>query len=496
VNLELVVDARNTGIWLALLRDGKLIELHEERGNTDFAVGDVYLGRIRRVVPSLNAAFVDVGHEKDAFLHYLDLGLQYNSFAKFVKDSIHGKQNVPDLMYFKMDKDLQKDGKMTETVSSSQQVLVQVAKEPISTKGPRLSAEVTLAGRYIVLVPFSEKISVSQKIKDNAERARLKELMDRIKPKNFGVIIRTVAEHKATIDLENDLQNLLDKWKTIHENLKGGNAPKRILGELNTTTSILRDLLNADFTNIHVNDEKLLAEMKEYISANVPGKEKILKHYDGKLAIFEKFEISKQIKTLFGKKVQMPSGAYLIIEHTEAMHVIDVNSGNRKGATGQEANALATNLEAAEEIARVLQLRDMGGIICVDFIDMHDKENNKILFEKMKSFMKSDRAKHNLIPPSKFGVIEITRQRVRPETEIKTAEVCPTCSGSGEITASILFAEEIENNLNYLLGDKGMKGISLLVHPYLAAFFKKGLVSKQMKWFLKHKKWIPVRGIT
>ena len=299
MNLELVVDARNTGIWLALLRDGKLIELHEERGNTDFAVGDVYLGRIRRVVPSLNAAFVDVGHEKDAFLHYLDLGLQYNSFAKFVKDSIHGKQNVPDLMYFKMDKDLQKDGKMTETVSSSQQVLVQVAKEPISTKGPRLSAEVTLAGRYIVLVPFSEKISVSQKIKDNEERARLKELMDRIKPKNFGVIIRTVAEHKATIDLENDLQNLLDKWKTIHENLKGGNAPKRILGELNTTTSILRDLLNADFTNIHVNDEKLLAEMKEYISVNVPGKEKILKHYDGKLAIFEKFEISKQIKTLF-----------------------------------------------------------------------------------------------------------------------------------------------------------------------------------------------------
>jgi len=496
VNLELVVDARNTGIWLALLRDGKLIELHEERGNTDFAVGDVYLGRIRRVVPSLNAAFVDVGHEKDAFLHYLDLGLQYNSFAKFVKDSIHGKQNVPDLMYFKMDKDLQKDGKMTETVSSSQQVLVQVAKEPISTKGPRLSAEVTLAGRYLVLVPFSEKISVSQKIKDNAERARLKELMDRIKPKNFGVIIRTVAEHKATIDLENDLQNLLDKWKTIHENLKGGNAPKRILGELNTTTSILRDLLNADFTNIHVNDEKLLAEMKEYISANVPGKEKILKHYDGKLAIFEKFEISKQIKTLFGKKVQMPSGAYLIIEHTEAMHVIDVNSGNRKGATGQEANALATNLEAAEEIARVLQLRDMGGIICVDFIDMHDKENNKILFEKMKSFMKSDRAKHNLIPPSKFGVIEITRQRVRPETEIKTAEVCPTCSGSGEITASILFAEEIENNLNYLLADRGLKDISLLVHPYLAAFFKKGLVSKQMKWFLKHKKWIPVRGIT
>jgi len=496
VSLELVVDARVNGIWIALLRDGKLIELHEERGNSDFVVGDIYVAKVRRLSPSLNAAFVDVGYEKDAFLHYFDLGAQFKSFSKFVKETLNGKQNVPDLQYFKLEKDIEKEGKIADVVSSSQSILVQVAKEPISTKGPRLSAEVTVAGRYLVLVPFSEKISISQKIKGGEERDRLKELMDRIKPKNFGVIIRTVAENKSTADLEGDLKNLLDKWKTIYQNLKTSHPPKRVLGEINTTSSILRDLLNSDFTNIHVNDSKLLGEMKEYISSISPGNERIVKHYDGKLEPFERFGINKQIKTLFGKKVPLPSGGYLIIEHTEAMHVIDVNSGNRKDANGQESNALATNVEAAEEIARVLQLRDMGGIICVDFIDMHDRENNKILFDKLKEFMKQDRAKHNIIPPSKFGVVEITRQRVRPETDIETSETCPTCNGSGEVQASILFAEEIESNLNFLIEDKGIKDVVLLVHPYLEAYFKKGIVSRQMKWFLKYKKWIPVRGIT
>ena len=496
MNLELIVDARSGGIWLALLRDGKLIELHEERGNSDFAVGDIYLGKVRRIAPGLNAAFVDVGYEKDAFLHYLDLGPQFNSLSRFVKDSISGKQNVADLMYFKLEKEIPKEGKINEIISSSQPILVQVAKEPISSKGPRLCSEITLAGRYLVLVPFSDKISVSQKIKDQDEKDRLKELMERIKPKNFGVIIRTVAEHKSTLDLESDLRNLMEKWKIMHSNIKNGQPSKRVLGELNTSKSILRDLLNGDFTNVYVNDSVLMTEMKEYIQSIAPGKEKIVRLYDGKLAIFEKFGINKQIKTLFGKKVPLPSGGYLIIEHTEAMHVIDVNSGNRKSNDGQESNALATNIEAAEEIARVLQLRDMGGIVCVDFIDMHDKENNRILFEKMKEFMKSDRAKHNLIPPSKFGVIEITRQRVRPETDIQTAESCPTCGGTGEIQASILFAEEIENNLNYLLTDRKEKNVVLLVHPYLEAYFKNGFISKQLKWFIKYRKWISVRGIT
>jgi ribonuclease G len=496
VSLELVVDSRPGGIWLALLRDGKLIELHEEQGNTEFAVGDIYLGRVRKVVPSLNAAFVDVGFEKDAFLHYLDLGPQFNSLNKFTKDTLHGKQNVADLLYFKTEKDIPKDGKINEIVSSASPILVQVAKEPISSKGPRLCAEITLAGRYLVLVPFSEKISISQKIKDPAERSRLKNLMDSIKPKNFGVIIRTVAENKKIELLEQDLKNLLEKWKFMFANLKTATPPKRVLGELDKTSSILRDLLNADFSNIHVNDVILMTEMSEYVADIAPGREKIVKLHDNRIPIFEKFGVTKQIKTLFGKKVPMPSGGYLIIEHTEAMHVIDVNSGNRKGADGQESNALATNLEAAEEIARVLQLRDMGGIICVDFIDMHDRENNKFLFEKLKEHMQSDRAKHNVLPPSKFGVIEITRQRVRPETDINTSEACPTCNGSGEVQASILYAEEIENNLNYLMTDRKEKNVSLLVHPYLEAYFKNGIISRQVKWLFKYKKWVSVRGVT
>ncbi len=496
MSLELVVDARKEGIWLALLRDGKLIELHEEQGNNDFAVGDIYLGKVRKVVPSLNAAFVDVGYDKDAFLHYLDLGPQFSSLNKFTKDTLHGKQNVADLLYFKGEKDIPKDGKIDEIISSSQSILVQVAKEPISSKGPRLSAEITLAGRYLVLVPFSDKISISQKIKEQDERDRLKDLMESIKPKNFGVIIRTVAENKKIEQLDQDLKDLMEKWRGMYANLKIATPPKRVLGEIGKTSSILRDLLNADFSNIHINDETLFGEMKDYVAGIAPGREKILKFYDGKISIFERFAINKQIKSLFGKKVPLSNGGYLIIEHTEAMHVIDVNSGNRKGADGQESNALATNIEAAEEIARVLQLRDMGGIVCIDFIDMHERENNKILFETLKKFMQSDRAKHNILPPSKFGVIEITRQRVRPETDIKTSEACPTCNGTGEVQASILLAEEIESNLNYLLTDRKEAAVSLLVHPYLQAYFTKGIISIQVKWFFKYKKWIQVRSVT
>ncbi len=496
MSLELVVDVRESGIWLALLRDGKLIELHEEQGNTDFAVGDIYLGKVRKVVPSLNAAFVDVGYDKDAFLHYLDLGPQFDSLNKFTKETLRGKQGVADLQYFKAEKDILKEGKISDVVSSSAPILVQVAKEPISSKGPRLCAEITLAGRYLVLVPFSDKVSISQKIKDHKERDRLRDLMEAIRPKNFGVIIRTVAENKKIEELDQDLKNLLEKWRTMHANLKTATPPKRVLGELDKTSSILRDMLNGDFTHIHVNDGATFDELKEYIHGIAPDKEKILKLYDGKLGIFEKFGINKQIKALFGKKVPLPSGGYLIIEHTEAMHVIDVNSGNRKGADGQENNALLTNMEAAEEIARVLQLRDMGGIVCIDFIDMHDRVNNKTLFEHLKAEMKNDRAKHNILPPSKFGVVEITRQRVRPETDINTSETCPTCKGTGEVQASILFAEEIENNLRYLLTERKLKGITLHVHPYLESHFKRGLISRQVKWFLKYKTWVPVRGVT
>ena len=490
MSLELIVDVRPNGVWLALLREGKLIELHEERGNSDFAVGDIYLGKIRRLSPSLNAAFVDVGYDRDAFLHYLDLGSNFNSLNKYTKEVMRGKQSVPSLQYFKPEAELQKDGKIDGLLSSSQFVLVQVAKEPISSKGPRLSSEITLAGRYIVLAPFSSKISVSQKIRSHEEKKRLKDVMEGLLPKNFGAIIRTVAENKTAEDIQQDLAQLLEKWDSIYKNLKGSNSPKRILGEINTTSSILRDLLNADFSNVHVNSSELYEEISAYVQQIAPGKNSIVKLYDGRIPIFERYGINKQIKVLFGKKVPMPSGGYLIIEHTEAMHVIDVNSGNRSNkAKNQEDTALDVNLSAATEIARQLRLRDMGGIIVVDFIDMAKGDHRKKLFDHLSEEMKEDRAKHKILPPSKFGLIQITRQRVRPEMNIKTTEPLPTITGK-EVEAPIVLLDKITADLQKLLvGLSKDHKVTLNVHPFIAAYLSQGIPSIRQKWFLEYKKW-------
>lgn len=497
MNYDLIIHGTSTDVTLALLRDKKLIELHKEKHETNFSVGDIYLGKIRKIIPSLNAAFVDVGYERDAFLHYLDLGPQYRSVNKYFQDSIKGKQQSPDLSKNKIEPDINKNGKVKELLAQKQLITVQVAKEPISSKGPRLSAEITLPGRYIVLVPFSDKVSVSQKIKSIEERDRLKRLLHSIKPKNFGVIIRTVAQNKKVADLDQDLRDLVEKWNKLHKNLRNATPPKRVLGEMNRASTILRDLLTEKFTSIHINDPKLYEEIKSYVKTIAPEKESIIKHFKGKTDIFEFFGINKQIKASFGKKVMLPSGAYMIIEHTEAMHVIDVNSGNRKASEqNQEQNAIETNLEVAEEIARVLRLRDMGGIISIDFIDMRNRDNNKLLFTKFKEFMQPDRAKHSIIPPTKFGVVEMTRQRVRPETDIKTAEVCPSCNGTGEITASILLIDEIENNLRYVIEDLKQKNVALLVHPFVESYIRKGIKSIRRKWFLQFKKWITVKGDT
>ncbi|MFN3342536.1 MAG: Rne/Rng family ribonuclease, partial [Flavobacteriales bacterium] len=399
MNIELIIDAGPTEVVIALLQDKRLVEIHREKGNNSWSVGDVYLGKVKRVVPGLNASFVNVGYEKDAFLHYLDLGPQFSSLAKFTKRSLTRKQSTSHLDQFEMEKDIDKEGKISQVVSANQNILVQIAKEPISSKGPRLSSEVTLAGRYIVLVPFSNKISISSKIKDEDERKRLRGIIDSVRPKNFGVIIRTVAQNKNLSELDADLNALVAKWDQLYKALKDAEPPKKILGELDRTAALLRDLLNEKFNNIHVNDPTLYEEIRNYVRKISPGSEGIVKLYSGPNNIFDHFGIHRQIKAAFGKQVTLQSGGYLIIEHTEAMHVIDVNSGNRK-STDQEANALQVNMEAADEIARLLRLRDMGGIVCVDFIDMGDRENQKKLFDHLKACMKLDRAKHNVLPPS------------------------------------------------------------------------------------------------
>lgn len=492
VNKELVIRSGSSDVDFALLKEGRLIELHREEDNNDLAVGDIMLAKIRKPVQGLNAAFVDVGYEKDAFLHYHDLGPQLSTLLKFVKNVISGKLKDFSLKDFSLEPDINKDGSVMEVLKANQPILVQIVKEPISTKGPRISSELSIAGRYLVLVPFSDRISISQKIESKAEKERLKRLLQSIKPKGFGVIVRTVAEGKKVAELDKDLQGLFNRWVLMCKKIHKAVFPSKVLSEVNRTGAILRDLFNDSFSGIHVDDQALYEQIVKYVREIAPDKEKIVKHYRSSIPIFERFNIERQIKTAFGRTVSMSKGAYLVIEHTEALHVIDVNSGNHSNkANNQENTALAVNLIAATEIARQLRLRDMGGIIVVDFIDMSDTENRKTLFDHLKKEMAEDRAKHKILPPSKFGLIQITRQRVRPELNIKTLEENP--SKEGEVDAPIVLVDKINLELENIIKENSYKGrIVLNVHPFIGAYLTKGLPSIRLKWFFEYKRWIQV----
>ena len=493
MNFELIIDSRPSEVVIALLRDKRLIELHKENNNNSYSVGDIYLGKVKKVVPGLNAAFINVGHEKDGFLHYLDLGPNVNSYKKFTNKVISKKSNTASLKNFRKEKEIDKSGQITDVLKSGDQILVQVSKEPISTKGPRLTAEISIAGRNMVLLPFSNKISLSNKIKTQDEKVRLKRLLKSIKPEGFGVIVRTVAKGKKVVELDANLKTLYKKWQSVFKELKGAQAPQMILKELNRSSAILRDILNEGFNSIHVNDKNMYMELKDFLVSISPEQERILKLYKSKTPILQNFDVTKQIKAAFGKTVNMKKGTYLIIEHTEAMHVIDVNSGKKVDAKkDQEENALLVNLVAAEEVARQLRLRDMGGIIVVDFIDLYNAKNRKLLFEKMREAMKDDKAKHHILPPSKFGLIQITRQRVRPEMNIDTRENCPMCVGNGKIDSSLLLIDTIENKIKNLVEKSDNGKIRISTHPFIASHINKGIFSKGMKWSFKYKRIIKI----
>jgi ribonuclease G len=493
LNYNLVINANDQGCRIALLKDKDLVEFHVEAETSEFKVGDIYLGTVKKIVPGLNAAFINIGYEKDAFLHYLDLGPQVRSLNKFVNQTLSRKLNSSRINNFRLEPDIDKSGKIGSVLNKNQHVLVQVVKEPISSKGPRLTSELSFAGRYLVLVPFSNAINVSKKIIENEERKRLVRLISSIKPENFGVIIRTVARKKDVAELDKDLQNLVELWDSGFKILKNARPPSRIVGEIGRTSSIIRDLFNEDFESVNIDNRALFEETRGYVRTIAPEKEKIVKLYNGKAKIFEQFGIEKQMKSLFGQNVNLPNGGYIIIEHTEALHSIDVNSGNKSNSSeDQEATALNVNLESAREIARQLRLRDMGGIIVIDFIDMKRIENRRLVFEKMKHEMKDDRSKYTILPISKFGLMQITRQRVRPEMNISTMENCPTCGGTGKITASILVSDQIEKFLDHIITKQNEKGVTIVLHPYLHAYFTKGIMSRQIKWYFKFFTWIRI----
>jgi ribonuclease G len=494
VNKELIINAAPQGVEIALLEDKKLVELHRENAENLFGVGDLYLGKVKKLMPGLNAAFVDVGFEKDAFLHYTDLSPFAKSLLKFTQINQDWKaEGVYDYSRFSIEPEIVKTGKITEVLSGKPHILVQILKEPIAAKGPRLSCEISLPGRFVVVTPFNDIIAVSKKIHSGEERRRLQKIIDAIRPKNFGVIVRTAAEGKNTAELHEDLNNLVEKWKLIQSNLKGAVAPSKILSEQDKTTSILRDLLNADFNRIVVNDPTIYKDAKNYIERIAPEKADIVTMYHNGSPIFDSFGITRQVKSSFGKTVSMPSGAYLIIEPTEALHVIDVNSGYKSVSNNQEENSLQTNLEAADEIARQLRLRDLGGIIVVDFIDMKLPENKRKVFEAMEEFMRADRSRHSIVPISKFGLMQITRQRMKPEVIIKTDESCPTCQGTGKISSALVLEDEIAKNLDYLL-HHGHKNLTIIVHPIMAAYLHKGFPSIRHKWCWKYRQIVRVKA--
>lgn len=489
---ELIVSHEGNSTKIALLEEGRLFELHEETGNNDFVVGDLFLGRIKKLAPNLNSAFVNIGYEKDAFLHYQDLGPDYLSFRKYVKDIFSKKQNSSSLKSFEKQAEIDKNGTVDKVLAKDDIVLLQITKEPISTKGPRISTQISITGRFLVLIPFDNKVSISKKIKSSEEKERLRTLIESIKPEGFGVIIRTVAEGKKVAELHQDMGSLVSKWETAFKNIQKQKVPSKILSEEDIASAILRDNFNADYVNIICDDEQMVNDMKNYVDVIAPERKNIVQFYDSHIPLLEYYNVEKQLKQSFGKHVNIPSskGAYLVIEHTEALHVVDVNSGpNISAATTNKEHALMVNKMAATEIARQLRLRDMGGIIVVDFIDMVNPEHRRLLYEHFREEMKRDKAKHKILPPSKFGLIQMTRQRVRPEKYIETNEENPNVDG--EIHAPIVIVERIDEAIrNIMAKEKGK--LFLHVHPFIEAFLTKGLMSIQMKWFLKYKKWVTI----
>lgn len=480
---ELVVDVQQKEISIALLEDSRLVSLQKENRNIAYAVGDLYLAKVKKIMPGLNAAFLDVGYEKDAFLHYLDLGPQFSSYTTFLQEAMADKKKIPNISKFKLEPDIPKQGTIQNVLQPGQQLLVQIAKEPISSKGPRLTTELSFTGRFMVLMPFGDKISISQKIKSTEEKIRLRQLIGSIKPKGFSVIVRTSAENKRVAELNNEMRTLVKCWEDSIAKMQRSQPPMLIYEEDSRAVSVIRDIFSPNFENIYVNEAETFSQIQNYVALIAPENKDIVKLYDKDVPIFDHFNITRQIKSSFGKTVSFKSGAYIIIEHTEALHVIDVNSGNRsKASPDQESNALDVNLKAADEIARQLRLRDMGGIIVIDFIDMNKVEHRQTLYDHMREVMANDRARHNILPLSKFGLMQITRQRVRPVLDITTSETCPSCFGKGEIQPSLLFTDKLGEKLDYLVNILQVKKFNMYVHPYVEAYIKKGMFSLYGKW--------------
>ncbi len=534
VKKQLLMNKSGDEIQVALVEEGRLAELVIERPDSLRSIGDIYLGRVHKVVEGLKAAFVDIGQKSDGFLHFSDVGTTNEDYRALIEDDedddengngengegdgeVNGKTanarsskagdergavsgNDPKSGNGKAKGGDRRRQSYTQMIAgrlkADDSILVQVIKEPISNKGARLTSDITIAGRFMVLLPFGGgQIAVSRRVVSRKERARLKKLVRSMLPEGFGAIIRTVAEHQEEELLKKDLEKLLVKWEQIEEKLKDAKPPQLIFKEDTIISSVLRDSLTTDVMEVVANSQVIHKETLNYIQWAAPEMEKNVTLYEGKLPLFEGYGIAKDIESIFSRKVWLKSGGYIIIEHTEAMVVIDVNSGRYAAKKEQEENSLKTNLEAAREIVRQLRLRDIGGIIVVDFIDMLDPKNAKKVHDAMKNELRHDRAKSNILPMSDFGLMQITRERIRPSLMQRMGDQCPACGGTGVVQARCTTINQIERWLRkYALAQKLIfQQLDLHVSPTVAEPLRNIDRNIELKWFLQHMLFIQIK---
>ncbi|GAB4376728.1 MAG: ribonuclease G [Calditrichia bacterium] len=475
---EIIINSTNEDSRIAILENGKLVEIFVERPDNERMVGDIYKGRVRKVVNGMQAAFINIGFEQDGFLHFSDIGEEVNQlFADIDEEQLDGGEK-------KLDVD------PSSLLRNGQEIAVQIIKEPISSKGPRVSTELTLPGRFLVLVPNQNRVGVSRKIASFKERKRLRAICRKIRPQNFGIIIRTVAEGKDENVLRQDLNKLMRTWHQVQADIKRAQPPKLIFKDLGMASSIIRDLFTSDVERVVVDSRKMYRDITRYLKEVGSGLLERVEYFRSKQPIFDAFHIEEELKRSLERKVWMKTGGYLIIEHTEALTSIDVNSGRYFGKKDHERNSLKINLEAAREIARQLRLRDVGGLIVIDFIDMELEENQRKVLSELKKEFSKDRAATRISEISRFGLVEMTRQRIRPSLIYNINEPCPLCKGVGLIPTRGTVLATIERVIRRYLATGGDRRILIRSHPQIIEYLNHKRISRRMRLMWKY--WVHI----
>lgn len=475
---EIILSVSSTETRIAILEDSQLVEIYVERPENERMVGDIYLGKVENIIKGIQAAFVEVGLEKNGFLPFADIGSRVGDYSGF-SETIHkldGGRNFQ-----------KKSAQINSTLKEKQELLIQITKEPIGSKGPRVTTDISLPGRLLVLVPHDNQVGVSRKISDQKERRRLRMLAKSLRPEGFGIIMRTVAVGKDLQTIKADLESLVNKWSKISQKAKKSKAPVLIHKDVDMASSIIRDIFTPDIDLLIIDSRKDFNRIKKYIHDVAPKLTEKVQYYNKKRPLFDLYNIEQEIEKSLSRKVWLKSGGHIIFDHTEAMVVVDVNSGKSVSQKNHELNALKTDMEAAKEIARQLRLRDIGGIIVIDFIDLRDMKNRTKLLNTFRAELKKDRAAFDILPMSDFGLIQLTRERIRPSLLYRYSEECPRCQGLGRIPAKSSIITQLERRIQQIKFEDKRHLLVLYVNPVLEDYLTEGLFSRIRNLMFKHK---------